>query len=273
MTALGARLRRIQGWQVTLGAALLALGFLVAAQLASEGPRVRYTSQERSPLVQTVRELQGQQESLKQQLLDVRKRLQDLELQGQGSAALIRQLNDQLQDARIAAGLVALRGTGVVIQLEDSIQPAPTDGNDADYLVTAHDIRTVVEELRLAGAEAIAVNGERITAATAIIDIGGSVLVNSAYLAPPYQIAAIGPADLWESVSRREGFTDFLVARAEGFGIRVSFLESDQVDVPAFAGTISLRFAKIGGAGASATPMSSPAGAPSVPASTVPSAP
>ena len=55
-------------------------------------------------------------------------------------------------------------------------------------LVSGRDIRTLVEELWLAGAEAIAVNGERITAATAIIDIGGSVLVNSAYLAPPYQV-------------------------------------------------------------------------------------
>ena len=46
-----ARLRAIPSWQVTLGVALLGLGFLVAAQLAGEGPRVRYTTQERSPLV------------------------------------------------------------------------------------------------------------------------------------------------------------------------------------------------------------------------------
>ena len=45
------RLRAIPSWQLTLGAALLGLGFLVAAQLAAEGPRVRYTSQERTPLV------------------------------------------------------------------------------------------------------------------------------------------------------------------------------------------------------------------------------
>ncbi len=256
MTQVARRIRAIPSWQITLGVALLALGFLVAAQLAGEGPRIRYTSQERSPLVQTVQELQSQQEALKGQILDVRKRIQDLELQGKGSAALVRDLNDQLQQARIAAGLIALSGTGVVIQLEDSQQPTPPDGNDADYLVTAHDVRTVVEELWLAGAEAIAVNGERVTSTTAIIDIGGSVLVNSAYLAPPYQISAIGSTDLWETVSRREGFTDFLVARSEAFGIRVSFLEPDVVDVPAFAGTIGLRNARI------ATPSGAPSPAP-----------
>jgi uncharacterized protein YlxW (UPF0749 family) len=253
VTTFSRRIREIPSWQVTLGVALLGLGFLVAAQLAGEGPRIRYTTQERSPLVQTVQELQAQQESLKQQLLDVRSRIQELELQGKGSAAQVRDLNEQLQAARIAAGLVGLSGTGVVIQLEDSTQPVPAGANDADYLVNASDIRTVVEELWLAGAEAISVNGERVTSSTAIIDIGGSVLANSAYLAPPYQISAIGPSGLWETVSRREGFTDFLVARAEAFGIRVSFLEPDKVDVPAFAGTIGLRYARV------VTPTASPA--------------
>ena len=55
----GARLRAIPSWQVTLGVALLGLGFLVAAQLAAEGPRVRYTTQERSPLVETAQRPPG----------------------------------------------------------------------------------------------------------------------------------------------------------------------------------------------------------------------
>ena len=67
-------MRAIPSWQVTLGAALLGLGFLIAAQLAAEGPRVRYTTQERSPLVETAIELQAQQEALKQQILDLRER-------------------------------------------------------------------------------------------------------------------------------------------------------------------------------------------------------
>ena len=65
MTALGDADPAIPSWQVTLGVALLALGFLIAAQLASEGPRIRYTSLERTPLVETALDLQAQQESLK----------------------------------------------------------------------------------------------------------------------------------------------------------------------------------------------------------------
>ena len=238
------RLRAIPSWQSTLGIALLGLGFLVAAQLASEGPRVRYTTQERSPLVETAGQLQAQQDQLKQAVLDLRTRMQDAEGAGAGSAALVRQLNEQLEDARIAAGLIPLTGSGLVLQLEDSLQPVAPDANEADYLVNARDIRTVVEELWAAGAEAIAVNGERIVATTSVIDIGSSILVNSAYLLPPYQVSAIGPSDLYPRLAAAPGFVDFVRARSGGYGIEVQYAELEAVDVPAFAGTVTLRYAR-----------------------------
>lgn len=247
------RLRSIPSWQVTLGAALLALGFLIAAQLGSENPRVRYTTQERTPLLETATELQAEQDRLKSRILEMRTEIQTAEGQGAGSAGLVRQLNTQLEEARIAAGLIALTGTGIVLRLEDSQAPVPPDASQADYLVGSRDIRTVIEQLWLANAEAIAVNGERVTPTTAILDIGTSLLVNSAYVAPPYQLTAIGPADLYERLSRAPGFVDFVRARAEGFGIRLSFAEPESVDMPAFAGTVTLRYSR---------PLASPSAAP-----------
>jgi uncharacterized protein YlxW (UPF0749 family) len=237
-------IRSIASWQITLGVALLALGFLIAAQLRTEAPRVRYASNERVALVETATELQGRQDALKQQLLDLRKEIQDLESQGQGSAALFKDLNDRLREARLAAGLTALQGPGLVLQLRDSANAAPPGQNPTDYLVSARDLRTVVEELWLAGAEAIAVNGERVTASGAIIDIGGSVLLNSAYLSPPYQISAIGPPDLFDQVNGSAGFRDFVRARVEAFGLQVTFAELADVTIPAYAGTINLRYAR-----------------------------
>lgn len=238
------RLRTIPSWQSTLGVALLGLGFLVAAQLAAEGPRVRYTTQERSPLVETATQLQAQQDSLKASILDVRVQIQDAERSGEGSAALVKDLNERLQEARIAAGLIPLNGNGIVLQVEDSLEPVAPDLNEADYLVGARDIRTLVEELWSAGAQAVAVNGERITPTTSVIDIGSSILVNSAYLLPAYQITALGEDDLYARLSASPGFVDFIRARAESYGIRVSFAEPDSVDIPAFAGTVTLRYAR-----------------------------
>ena len=237
-------LRRIPSWQITLGAALLALGFLIAAQLGSEGPRVRYTTQERTPLLETATELQTQQDGLKSRILELLAAIQGVEGGSTGSADLVRQLNAELEEARIAAGLIALTGSGMVLLLDDSQVPVPPGGSDAEYLVDSRDIRSVVEELWIAGAEAIAVNGERVTPTTAIIDIGSSLLVNSAYLAPPYQVTAIGADDLYERLSRSAGFIDFVRSRAEAYGIRLSFAEPESVDMPAFAGTVTLRYSR-----------------------------
>jgi uncharacterized protein YlxW (UPF0749 family) len=239
-----ARLRTIPTWQVTLGAALLVLGFLVAAQLGSEGPRVRYTTQERTPLLETATELQAQQDVLKARILELRTAIQGVEGQGPGSADLVAALNDDLEEARIAAGLIALIGTGVVLQIDNSQAPVAPGASEADYIAGSRDIRSVVEELWLAGAEAIAVNDERVTPTTAIIDVGPSVLVNSAYLAPPYQITAIGPDDLYDVLVTSPGFVDFVRARAEAFGIQLSFAEPESVDMPAFAGTVTLRYSR-----------------------------
>jgi uncharacterized protein YlxW (UPF0749 family) len=118
----------------------------------------------------------------------------------------------------------------------------------------------LVEELWLAGAEAISVNGERITGASAILDIGGSLLVNSAFLAPPYQVSAIGPSDVYDQLSRAQGFRDFVRARAEAFGIQVSYAVLNDAVVPAYAGTLNLRYARPAPSG---SPPASPSARPS----------
>ncbi len=240
MSVLIARVRTLQSWQITLAVALAALGFLVAAQLRSEGPRVRYTSQERSPLVETALTLQSTQEALKDRILDLNRQIRELQGSDQGNAVLAKELNDQLEAARVAAGLVALEGPGIVLALEDSTLPVPSAGNASDYHVTAQDLRTAVDALWKAGAEAVAVNGERVTAATAISDVGGAILVNYAYLAPPYQVTALGPKGLYEKLTGVPTFEELVRTRADAFGIRISFAEPDRVVVPAYAGPVNL---------------------------------
>ncbi|HEY4228122.1 MAG TPA: DUF881 domain-containing protein [Candidatus Limnocylindrales bacterium] len=239
MSALVGRVRALPSVQVTLAVALLVLGFLIAAQISAEGPRVAYTTQERSPLIATALGLQTQQEALKATILDLRKQIGALEAQDPGAAASLQRLYAQLQDARVAAGLLAVSGKGIAFKLEDG-----TQGGGVDALVSAQDVRVLVEELWLAGAEGISVNGERIVGSTAVIDIGGSILVNSAYLAPPYTISAIGPADLYDRLQHSAAFIQFVQGRVDPSGLKLSVAQLDKVQLPAFAGTVALRYAQ-----------------------------
>ena len=243
MIGVGARIRAIPTWQITLFVALVSLGFLIAAQLRSEAPRVRYTSQERAPLIETALGLQTQQKALQAQILDLRTRITAAEKATQGSDTITRQLNDGFFQARLSAGLTALEGSGLVVQLEDAV-PISQVAARADLRVTGRDVRTVVEELWLAGAEAVAVNDERVVSTTAIIDIGGSLLVNSAYVAPPYQVKAVGPADTYAQLASSASWIDFVASRAGQNGVRLSIAEPADLLVPAYAGSVTIRYAQ-----------------------------
>jgi uncharacterized protein YlxW (UPF0749 family) len=239
VSVLVARLRALPSVQVTLAIALLLLGFLVAAQIAAQGPRIRYSTEERSPLIETALALQAQQDSLKAEIVGLRQQIGQLEAQDPGAAESLRRLYADLEQARLAAGLIGVSGPGLAFRFEDG---APGSGVDA--LVSAQDVRVLVEELWLAGAEAISVNGERLAATTAVIDIGGSILVNSAYLAPPYLIKAVGPPDMYDRLQGSVAFVEFVQGRVERSGLSLSVAQLDSVELPAFAGTVNLRFAE-----------------------------
>jgi uncharacterized protein YlxW (UPF0749 family) len=281
MSGLIGRIRRIPSWQVALFGALLVLGFLVVAQLRAEAPRVRYTSQERGPLLETATELRARQEGLKDRILALRTEISGVEENTVGADALVTALNRQLDEARGAAGLVELVGPGVALQLEDSTEPVPPGAPAGDYRVSATDLLRVVDELWKAGAEVVGVNGERITATSAFVDIGTSVLVNSAYLQPPYQVVAIGPPELYGRLMESLTFVDFVRARVRDVGIKLGVAQLEEAIVPAYAGSVRLVYAQpVASAPPSPGPSpssrstpratSSPARAPSSPASASP---
>jgi len=237
MSALLARLRSLPTVQVTLAVALLVLGFFVAAQGAGEKPRSQYTTQERAPLIDSALRLQSSQEALKAQIVDLRRRIGELEAQDPGAAESLRQLYADLENARLAAGLIAISGPGLAFRIEDG------GAGGVDAIVSAQDVRFLVGQLWLAGAEGISVNGERIAGTSAVIDIGGSILVNSAYLAPPYEVRAVGPADLYDRLRGSVAFVDFVQGRIDRSGISLTVAVRDSIDLPAYAGTINLRYA------------------------------
>jgi uncharacterized protein YlxW (UPF0749 family) len=240
MSSLGLRIRRVPGWQWTFAVALMALGFLVAVQLGAEGPRVRYSSSERPPLLETARELDTTQAGLQARILELRDQIAGAEAASAGTDQAVMQLNEALTQARLAAGLVEIEGPGIIVRIDDSGQPVPPGAAAADYLVTASDLRELAVQLWQAGAQAISVNGERIVATTAFTDIGSSILVNSAYLQPPYDFSVIGPPELYDRLTASAGFVDLVRSRVQDYGLDLGFLPSDQVVVPAFSGTVKL---------------------------------
>ncbi len=101
-----------------------------------------------------------------------------------------QELQEELQKSNMAAGLLPVIGTGIIVTLNDSPrQPQP--GEDPNSLLV-HDthIQDVVSELKASGAEAISINNERIIAMSEIRCAGTTILVNTNRIAPPFIIKA-----------------------------------------------------------------------------------
>lgn len=150
----------------------------------------------------------------------------------------------------LVSGAVAVRGPGLLVTLDDASNPggSPQDrgGQPDDGRVFDRDIQDAVNALWAAGAEAVSVNDQRLTAQTAIRSAGDAVLVDFRPLSPPYILRAIGDLDVLEPA-----FVDSATARrfhswTSLYGLRFQVRRADDVRLPA-AGPPALRLARPGG--------------------------
>ena len=90
--------------------------------------------------------------------------------------------------------LVSVKGPGVAMVLNDSKKYRPGAPMSIQTLLVIHDadINKAVSELRAAGAEAISINNQRLTAMSAVREMGSIIYVNNTPQTPPYVIRAIG---------------------------------------------------------------------------------
>jgi|GEM_PF-60544 Uncharacterized protein conserved in bacteria len=162
-------------------------------------------------------------------------------------------LYSDLQKANVLAGLVAVTGPGVVVTLRDSTKmpakPADMTPEDysvltQDYIIHDRDIQSVINELRAAGAEAIAVNDQRVVATTAVRCVGPVVQVNSVPTnGSPVKIKAIGDPDaLVSSLLMPNGLRDqYSITDPSMFSVD----KIKSMTLPAYAGATPLRWAEV----------------------------
>lgn len=141
------------------------------------------------------------------------------------------------------AGDTALNGPGVIVTVDDSKKVSKPGENANLYIIHDDDLLRIINELRAAGAEGIAINEERLTATSEIRCAGPTLSVNNNRFAPPYVIRAIGDAKSMEaSLKMRGGVVETL----KFWGIQVTVATSDKVVLPAYKGTRNFEHAKIG---------------------------
>ncbi|MGQ0624947.1 MAG: DUF881 domain-containing protein [Sporichthyaceae bacterium] len=139
------------------------------------------------------------------------------------------------------AGVSPVRGPGIKVVVED----APEDvqrSDGASGRVLDSDLQRLLNGLWAAGAEAVSVNGQRLTQLSAIRAAGDAILVAYRPLSPPYEVLAIGPPDDLE-VDFIDGPGGRWFATLKGFGIRLDVTQQKNLFLPGASG-VSLRVAE-----------------------------
>ncbi len=208
-------------------------GFVLAMGISNQLVQRPVVNQQREALVARVRAAEAAQYELAAELVTTRQDAEQARAEALELSATGQQVALEVTELEQAVGLVAVTGPGVVVQLDD----APEDqvsGQDADLTkVLDADVQQAVNGLWRAGAEAIAVNGQRLSARSAIRSAAGAILVNYRPLRPPYLVSAIGDAD-----SLLARFTDTPDAQAltrvsKQFGIGFQASSTPRVELPA----------------------------------------
>ncbi len=195
--------------------------------------RVRAAQSENDRLADQAQQLNGQLSALRDRALSAN-----------------RGLSRQLDREQLLAGQTAATGPGLEVMLSEpkasgASSPAgraATAPVGATNILTDRDVRSVVNQLWAAGAEAISVNDVRLTPTSAIRFAGEAVLVDFAPITSPYLIRAIGNADDLATGFASSGVASRYQTLRDADGIGFSFTEHNKLSLP--AGTaVTPRFA------------------------------
>lgn len=184
---------------------------------------------ERNQLIEQIHSRQDRLNSLHAQLssleTDVRARL-DLLAQNVTSDS---RLTERLSTLGMTAGTIATIGPGVSITVDDAAGSRSGLGG----VVLDSDLQLLVSGLWKAGAEGVAINGNRLTSLSSIRFAGRAITVDYRSLTPPYVIEAVGDPDtLPARLAETEAGRVWLGLKAN-FGIRFDIQSSQKVTLPA----------------------------------------
>ncbi|MFZ5827063.1 MAG: DUF881 domain-containing protein [Bacillota bacterium] len=212
---------------------MLSMQFKVQKQVALSNVARLQRNEE---LASQLEKAEQQRDDLAAEALDLRRQLSNMA----SAQAEYQALAQQLELAQIHAGLLPMTGPGVVVVMNDSNRPVTPGENANNFIIHDEDVLRVINELVAARAEAISINGQRVTGRTEIRCTGPVVTINGVRTAPPLEIVAIGnPTELEQALTMKGG-----VAEAVRFwGIQLTVKKENQVTVPAYKSSLRLQYA------------------------------
>jgi len=215
--------------QVSLFAVGLLVGLLLVGQLRSQARPVEVSSLSAQDLSQLIDTLSARNRELRSGLADTREQLREYRVSGPQSQSALEVGREDLRRISAFAGLAAVEGQGILVEVEGSLD--------------AIAVNDLVNELRNAGAEAIAIDAVRITARSVATQGPRSLVVDGVDVGRHFVMRAVGsPEGLAAALDRPGG----VIAQLEQFiDATITVTASTEITIPATAQDLAPSIAQL----------------------------
>lgn len=225
--------------QLAIGVVCLVLGLMIAVQFRTVrnniGPVTEYRARELASQLKKVSTERDNLAALKNEYEKKVREYENAEAEGNSAAKF---LSEELNKARVIAGLVDVEGPGITMLVDDLKFAENYKYNIIDYT----DLLELVNELNAAGVEAVSINGQRIISTTEIRQAGLHININTVKFAPPFTFKAIGdPKTLEAALRMRDG----VVQRISDKGIAISITQEQSIVIKKYDGVIEKKYSKV----------------------------
>jgi uncharacterized protein YlxW (UPF0749 family) len=236
-----------QRWPLAVLVIFAITGYLfVAASVSSGGDDLRPAGGDTASLAQ---ERKSRIDERRTEARELRSNID--KLSAAVSSAALKKLRDRAKQLEEPTGLTALEGPGIRVTLKDAPATLDAPDNVDPNLLVVHqqDIQAFVNALWAGGAEAVTLQGQRLISTTGIKCVGPTVVLDGVPYSPPYVIEAIGDVGAMNTAIDTSPATityrDY--ANDPDYQLGLDIENVDEVKAGAYAGPVSLRYAKATG--------------------------
>lgn len=189
----------------------LLVSFLLVSQIRLQSSSRRLMDLSADELGGIINQLTLENDNLRKEIVDLRVRHINYQRQQEDQSSILNQSLLDLRKLKIFGCLTEVEGRGVEVNIVDS-----------ENLLRPFDFLEIIHELKSAEAEAIAINGVRLSPFSAVTQEKSSLVIEGDKITAPYKIEAIGdPKLLREALTITGGVVDIL-STLEGVGITVT---------------------------------------------------
>lgn len=233
----GGRLPRTPRAKLGLAAGLMVAAAVVTVGAAEARISAPVLAKEREELIDRVDAETAAVDELARQVDELRGEVGERQRK-----ALKSEGNDRERLVALLAGATEVEGPGLRLVVDDAKGTDQGEGSDGPRgssgfsdtgRVRDRDMQRIVNGLWESGAEGVAINGQRLTALSAIRAAGDAILVDNRPLVPPYTVVAVGDGTALNTTFRSSADGRYLEVLRENFGIRFTLSSADEVRLPA----------------------------------------